>query len=262
MNSNIIFCFTGTGNSLKAAKDISLHLSDCLIVSMVNENIKYLHNSVQKIGFIFPVYYLGIPSQVKDFIENIQISNSVPYIFSIATCGRFHGNSIRELNGILKRKGTQLSYGNYVQMGDNAIVLYNAKGSNPQIEQRYNSQITNIIQDIKNTKHVPAKKELGIVNFYHNIRIKKAGSTDIGYQISNSCLSCGKCKMICPAKNIEMIRGFPSFQHRCQQCMACIQLCPQNAINYKNRTQKRQRYHNPNISIQDLIYLQNNDLKI
>ncbi|MCF2702640.1 4Fe-4S binding protein [Enterocloster clostridioformis] len=65
--------------------------------------------------------------------------------------------------------------------------------------------------------------------------------------------------MICPAKNIEIINGFPSFQHRCQQCMACIQLCPQNAINYKNKTQKRQRYHNPNISIQDLIHLQNND---
>ncbi|WP_370804578.1 EFR1 family ferrodoxin [Enterocloster clostridioformis] len=71
---------------------------------------------------------------------------------------------------------------------------------------------------------------MDIINFYHNIRIKKAGLTDMGYQISNSCISCGKCKMICPAKNIEIINGFPSFQHRCQQCMACIQLCPQNAL--------------------------------
>ena len=259
MISNIIYCFTGTGNSLKAAKDISTHLSDCLIVSMADDNIKYLHNSVQKIGLIFPVYYLGIPSQVRDFIEKIQFYNPVSYIFSIATCGRFHGNSIRELNGILKGKGTQLNYGNYVQMGDNAIVLYNARGSSPQIEQKYNSQITSIIQDIKSTKYIRVKKELGIVNYYHNICIKKASLTDMGYQISSSCISCGKCQMICPAQNIEIIKGSPSFQHRCQQCMACIQLCPQNAINYKNKTQKRQRYHNPNITIQDLIHLQNNN---
>jgi len=33
MNKNIIFVFTGTGNSLKVAKDIAAALGDCDIIS-------------------------------------------------------------------------------------------------------------------------------------------------------------------------------------------------------------------------------------
>ena len=34
MKKNIIYVFTGTGNSLKVAKDIAVALSDCEIISM------------------------------------------------------------------------------------------------------------------------------------------------------------------------------------------------------------------------------------
>lgn len=41
MNSNTIFCFTGTGNSLKAAKDISMQLPDCDIQSWSGSSRHY-----------------------------------------------------------------------------------------------------------------------------------------------------------------------------------------------------------------------------
>ncbi|MDR3121471.1 MAG: flavodoxin, partial [Clostridiales bacterium] len=39
----------------------------------------------------------------------------------------------------------------------------------------------------------------------------------------------------------------------CEQCMACIQFCPKRAINYRDKTQKRKRYHHPDITAQDLV---------
>jgi epoxyqueuosine reductase QueG len=44
----------------------------------------------------------------------------------------------------------------------------------------------------------------------------------------------------------------PVFKEQCEQCMACIQWCPKQAINYKTKTQTRGRYHHPDISYQDM----------
>jgi epoxyqueuosine reductase QueG len=38
----------------------------------------------------------------------------------------------------------------------------------------------------------------------------------------------------------------------CEQCMACIQWCPQQAINYADKTKTRKRYHHPKIKFADM----------
>ncbi|MDR1200893.1 MAG: 4Fe-4S binding protein [Tannerellaceae bacterium] len=39
----------------------------------------------------------------------------------------------------------------------------------------------------------------------------------------------------------------PTWQKdRCIQCLACLHRCPQKAIQHKKRTEKRDRYVNPN----------------
>lgn len=257
MNLNTIFCFTGTGNSLKAAKDISKQIPDCDIQSMAAKRHVLIAQDAQWIGFVFPVYYLGIPLQVQDFINSLDFQNNNPYIFAISTCAKFHGNSLRQVNMLLEKRGTKLSYGNFAHMGDNAVALYNAKGSNPKIEEKYKFQIEDIMQDIRNKKIQTIKREIDIISHYHNLRIKNINKKDIGYQISDSCISCGICEKVCPAKNIELKDGKPHFNHQCQQCMACIQLCPKSAINYMDKTKTRCRYHNEFITTQELAGLNN-----
>jgi MinD superfamily P-loop ATPase len=75
---------------------------------------------------------------------------------------------------------------------------------------------------------------------------------DRDYIVDGNCTGCGICKMVCPVKNIEIMNGKPNFKHNCEQCVACIQYCPQRAINYKNLTQKRRRYTNPKINYKEL----------
>jgi epoxyqueuosine reductase QueG len=53
--------------------------------------------------------------------------------------------------------------------------------------------------------------------------------------------------------NIKMENKQPNWGNQFEQCMACIQWCPAQAIRYGNKTGKRKRYHNPEIIISDMI---------
>lgn len=45
----------------------------------------------------------------------------------------------------------------------------------------------------------------------------------------------------------------PEFLNRCGHCVACINCCPQHAIQWKHATQKRVRCQNPGVSVSDII---------
>jgi len=45
----------------------------------------------------------------------------------------------------------------------------------------------------------------------------------------------------------------PSWIHQCEQCLACIQWCPQEAIQYGKKTVRYQRYHHPEITLKNML---------
>jgi MinD superfamily P-loop ATPase len=67
------------------------------------------------------------------------------------------------------------------------------------------------------------------------------------------CDGCGVCARVCPAHNIEMKEGKPSWLHKCEQCMACLQWCPKEAIQYGQSTSKRKRYRHPGVNASDFL---------
>ena len=67
------------------------------------------------------------------------------------------------------------------------------------------------------------------------------------------CIGCGQCVNICPNGNIRMIAGTPSFGSNCYQCVSCLQYCPKQAISLGGFTEKRERYHNPNVPAAELM---------
>lgn len=258
MKKNIIFCFTGTGNSLRVARDISQKLDNCEVYPMNIKNAELLKEKCERIGFVFPVYYQGLPIQVKKFIKTVSIKQPLnTYTFAIATCGKLKGNALNEVQSILSEKDIQLAYANHGIMGDNAIALYNAKGTNEKIESEYNIWISKFILDIQNKETRLAKKNSHLLSLYNNLQLKKVPTSDANFQISDLCNSCGLCEQLCPVDNIMFQDQKPKFKHTCQQCMACIQNCPTKAINYKEKTKNRLRYLCPSISRSDLIQLKN-----
>lgn len=72
-----IYYFTGTGNSLKVAKDLSSALDEVKLVQISKNNIEDIDSDLsEKIGFVYPVYFLGLPTMFKSFLEKLQINKN------------------------------------------------------------------------------------------------------------------------------------------------------------------------------------------
>ena len=249
---NIIFFFSGTGNCLKAAKDISKELENCEIVSMA-KSFNFL-KQYDSIGFIYPTYFWGLPKKVIEFIENINLKNNQKaYFYGITTYGGSAGNAIYQLYELLyKKHDIKLNYGQGLQMFSNYVVMYQMRENINEISERSKEKFVPIINSIKERRNNRINKLTKVFGFINRGFIKKVSNMDNDYNINDKCKSCGICEKVCPVKNIEMLNNKPVFKHHCENCIACIQYCPEKALNYKNATQNRRRYTNPEIDYMEL----------
>jgi ferredoxin len=76
---------------------------------------------------------------------------------------------------------------------------------------------------------------------------------DQGFKVLETCSGCGTCSRICPARSIDMKGGKPCWNHHCEQCFACIQWCPNEAIQFGNHSVHSKRYEHPEIVLTDMI---------
>jgi len=76
---------------------------------------------------------------------------------------------------------------------------------------------------------------------------------DRKFAVTDTCTGCGLCSELCPVGNIRLTGGRPVWLGRCQQCMACIQWCPTEAIQAGGVTRERRRYHHPEVAARELV---------
>lgn len=81
----LTFYFTGTGNSLAAAKKIGGTLNS--IPQAIHEENKIYRDDA--IGFVFPLYCLNPPKMVREFLQNAKFE--ADYFFAVATLRQCDG---------------------------------------------------------------------------------------------------------------------------------------------------------------------------
>jgi ferredoxin len=210
-----------------------------------------------KLGIVFPVYVEGLPLIVEKFIRNLKIPANT-YIFAVSNYGESAGGSLVQLNTILKEKGCRLSAAFGLKMPDNTQILFppSSEASQKSDFRREAAAAEVIAQTVRSA--APAGADL-IQQAQQTLdsswqrppfdpgKMAENFSTDAG------CNGCGICANICPMGNVAMEEGKPKWENRCEQCLACMQWCPQRAVQFSNHTSAWGRYHHPDILMEELL---------
>ncbi len=255
--STKIYYFSGTGNSLKIARDLLEKLSSCELVPIAKAiNRDSIESSTKKVGFIFPLYWWGLPEIVRDFAKKIDLSNT-DYIFAVITCAMSTlGGGLHQLKSIIEKKSKKLDTGFLITMPDNYIPLSDMISENKQgiLFEKAQKKVEMISETILANKKKLEKEIFYFLRPISNRRfIKRVNHFDKKFNIDDKCNSCGICVKVCPVNNINLHDGQPQWLHKCQSCLACIHFCPQESIQYGEKTINRTRYHHPKTKLKDFL---------
>jgi ferredoxin len=240
--STTICYFTGTGNSYYVANACARAFAEPRILSLreVRQNPQILEGTTV-LGLVFPVYFMAPPALMAEFIIKTLAELALPleYLFVIATNGGLVGFSMMITERLLAQAGYVPSYAESVRMVDTYIPWYKIPEEAEQkaLYSKADFKLASIVTELSEQKlKVPPRRVLA--RMYQSIwkqRIPHRASLDTRFCVSESCTGCGLCARICPAGNITMVDGKPSYAHACEQCFGCYHRCPTHAISLTHR---------------------------
>ena len=240
----MLFYFSGTGNSLMAAKAVANKGEQIVNMATARRVNNYAFDiKGERIGFVFPVYCFTLSDVVLDFVRNLKIERP-EYVFAIITCGGGMGGAGKFLTNEFKKKGIHLDYVTQLVMPDDTVFYYDIepKEKTDDIINKAKDRLIEIKKDLDVKKNQSAK---GISSKYLRPIYHLIAGTKKFY-VTDDCIGCGMCAKNCPDEVIGMKNNKPIWMKKhCAKCSACINRCPKSAIQYGKATEKRLRYINP-----------------
>lgn len=237
----MIFYFSATGNSRyvaeKTAKNIgdrAIPITDCL----KNDKFNFIAQPNEKIGFVCPVYNMGLPITVIDFIKNLNLNIKNGYVFIFVTFGSFSGGASKMLKNLLCEKDITVNACFSVRMPDTWTPVYDVS-NNEKIEKinlKADRRIDKIICKINkstNGNHDLRRLPLceNAYKGYENMRKTSSLSVD------GKCTGCGLCERLCPVDAIKIQNSKPVWvKEKCAMCLGCLHRCPEFAIQRGEKT--------------------------
>lgn len=236
----MIFYFSGTGNSKWIAEKIAEKINDkCYDISKLSQIPETTDE--KQIGFVFPIYAWGIPEPMSILAK--KINKNETFSFAICTCGAEAGNALKEFSKIynLDSSYSIIMPSNYIIGEDiekETIILEKIENAKKEIEK-----ISNEIIQRKKVYFVHEGKLAKLKSSIINKSFNEFARNTKPFYANEKCNGCGLCAKTCPASTITIVNGKPVWNKKCYQCLRCINYCPQRAIQYGKKTEKRGRYN-------------------
>ena len=235
----MIFCFSGTGNSRWIAQQLAEKTNDetCDIVGL------HQPPSLQEqshVGFVFPIYAWGAAEPMLRFLAALPHTDAFTY--AVCTCGADAGKAMKKLSALypLSSCYSIAMPSNYIVGGDvesEAVIRAKLTAAKEQTTQIAAEILQNQPVYRVHEGSFAALKSGAVTGAFN----KYARNTK-PFCVTAQCNGCGLCARDCPAKTITLTDGRPVWGEKCYQCLRCINLCPQKAIEYGKATETRGRY--------------------
>lgn len=257
-----IYYFSGTGNTLKLARDFGTGLgnAELIAISDLDRSEEVIMTPADTIGIFFPVYCFGIPHIVKKFLKRIpdsSVSDDV-YLYAVCCSCGVKGAAPAMIEDILAMKKIRMSAAFHIRMPFNYIPLGHPPGEAriAKIYAKAAKKTTKAIENIKARKRTRPLRIFPIDTIGKFIAVRAVAyleKYDRYFWTDNKCTGCGSCTRLCPNGNISMNNeSRPEWHGHCEQCMSCIQYCPYESIQFREKSRSVKRYHHPEISRFDI----------
>ncbi|KAF5042899.1 hypothetical protein DSECCO2_507850 [anaerobic digester metagenome] len=101
----VIYYFTGTGNSLAAARKIAGALGGCELVPIASlaKTPGAIAPEAERVGIVCPVYDCGLPVMIAGFADRLDLSRA-KYTFAVVTMGGLGVSALHQLDRILRER--------------------------------------------------------------------------------------------------------------------------------------------------------------
>lgn len=249
----MIFYFSATGNSRYVAERIAVRCGDR--TESIAEHLRggQLQAELEKgeqLGFVTPVYFYGIPSPVRRFVQEMELH--VPgrlYTWHVVTFGTATGSANRMLADELKKRRIDVNAFFSVRMPDTWTPMYDVsdagevsrilKASEKEIDRCAEHIAAGDGGDFNRHKGISAITPAAYGIYRHVLSTRS-------FHVKDSCISCGFCAEQCPDEAIRMTDGKPEWlKERCAFCLGCLHRCPAGAVRFGRNTEKHGQYQHP-----------------
>lgn len=251
----MVFYFTGTGNSLYAAKQL-----DAEFISIPHIiNSEPLVFEAERIGAVCPIYGHEMPAMVKEFLRRATFHTD--YLYLVLTYGARHANAAELAGKALYDAGKQADYITTLLMVDNFLPVFDMN-EQMTLDKQVEQQLAKIKADLHAKKHIRqevTKEDRKIHQGYLNLVEGAAETVWAKFRVTDACIGCGICTKVCPAGCIYLENQQAVYTStNCQACFACIHACSEMAIQLSMPEKNaKARYRNANITLSEIVTANN-----
>lgn len=220
-----------------------------------------------EIGIVYPIYGHMPPYMVRQFIQKARLKAG--YRFAVLTYGARKCDAVEIWDRISRKAGNAFDYIGTIVMVDNWLPNFDMN-EQIKIDKHIPENLQKITADIGGRRHwhEPVTEE---ERQQHQGFMQRSGlDPEVGFlmksekcfTVTDACIDCGICTYVCPRGNYELTSKGVGISGDCEFCFACIQNCPQRAIQFRKSedgsfpdgTEKNPnaRYRNEHISLMDL----------
>lgn len=262
----VVLYFTGTGNCLYVARQLAGKEGEILSIPQLMRK-KQFEIEADEIGLVYPIYGHMPPYMVREFIKKAQLK--AEYKFAVLTYGMRKCNAVEIWDGISRKAGNVFDYIGTIVMVDNWLPNFDMN-EQMKIDKHIPENLAKITSDLSNRRrwHEPVTQE---EREQHEGFMSLSGldpevgflmKADRSFRVTDDCIHCGICSYVCPRGNYQLTGQGVKMQGDCEFCFACIQNCPQRAIQFKknedgtwpdgSEKNPNARYRNENVSLMEL----------